>query len=346
MYKEINIKAFLKKSGNIPVLDVRTPDEFQQGHISGGINFPLFNTDERAVIGKIYKEYGRDAAILKGLKLCTARTGKFINTAQEIAKNNNLLLYCWRGGLRSAALAWLFETVGIKTFVLRGGYKAFRRHVLKYLERPFNLIVLGGMTGSGKTDILAYFKAMGHQVLDLEGLAHHKGSAFGALGEKAQNSNEQFENDIFGFLALCDPDKHIWVEDESRNIGRNIIPSALFRHILVSPLICVETDNETRINRLVRDYSEFPAEMLALSINKISRRLGGLTVKSALGYLENGDFRKVAALMLNYYDKTYSYSLQERDPSRVYGVRITSPDLKIAADKVLRMASFRGLIRN
>lgn len=346
MYKEINIKTFLEKSRDIPVLDVRTPEEFRQGHITGAINFPLFDTNERAIIGKFYKEHGLNAAILKGLEFCAGKAGKFIKSGQEIAKDKSLLLHCWRGGIRSASLAWLFETAGIKSFVLKGGYKAYHRYALKYLECPFKLIVLGGMTGSGKTEILNYIKNLGFQVLELETLAHHKGSAFGALGEIAQNSNEQFENDIFGFLYKCIPDEPVWVEDESNNIGKNLIPYSLFSQIIDSPLICIETKTENRINRLVRDYSEFPRESLALSINKISKRLGGLKAKSALGYLKQSDFRKVAGLMLSYYDKTYSYSLRARNPEKIYPVKINSPDLKKASDKIIRTAVLMGLIRN
>jgi tRNA 2-selenouridine synthase len=346
MYKEINIKTFLEKSRNIPVLDVRTPDEFRQGHITEAINFPIFNTDERSVIGRTYQELGPDAAILKGFEFCSGRAGEFIKAGQRIAKDKSLLLHCWRGGIRSASLAWLFETAGIKSFTLKGGYKAYRRYALKYIEHPFKLIVLGGMTGSGKTDILNNLKNLGFQVLELETLAHHKGSAFGALGEKAQNSNEQFENDIFGFLYRSNPEEPVWVEDESRNIGKNLIPSVLFKQILNSPLICIETETETRIDRLVRDYSEFPLESLEFSIKKISKRLGGLNTKTTLEYLEKGDFRKVAELMLDYYDKTYSYSLKKRNPDKVFLAEINSTDLKKASDIVIKKAVLMGLIRN
>ena len=346
MYTELNIKAFLERSRHNPVLDVRTPDEFKQGHIPGAINFPLFETAERSIIGKIYKEHGSRAAILKGLELSAGKTGTFINSAQAISKGQSLLLHCWRGGLRSASLAWLFETAGIKSFVLKSGYQAYRRYVLNWFKRPIDLIVIGGMTGSGKTDILGQLKTLGYQVLDLEGLAHHKGSAFGALGEQIQNSNEQFENDIFEFLYRYNPDQPVWIEDESKNIGRNLIPLALFRQIISSPLICVETDRETRISRLVRDYSEFPAELLASSIKKISKKLGGLTAKTALENLDKGDFRKVAGLMLDYYDKTYSYSLKARDPYRVHIVKISSPDLEKAANRVIKITAGLGLIKH
>jgi tRNA 2-selenouridine synthase len=340
MYKEIDIKTFLKKYRDLPVLDVRTPEEFDKGHITDAINFPLFDTVERTVIGKIYKEKGRHAAILKGLEITGGKVGKFVTSGRMIAKNNRLLLHCWRGGLRSASLAWLFDISGITSYVLTGGYKAYRKLVLEYMEYPWNLIVIGGMTGSGKTDILLILKKMGFQVLDLEALAHHKGSAFGALGEKPQNSNEQFENDIFTFLSNCNP---VWVEDESQNIGRNLIPTGFFNQILNSQLICIETDIQTRINRLVRDYAAFSPELLELCIKKISKRLGGLTTKTAIESLHKGDFRKVAELMLDYYDKTYTYSLRNRNASKVHTVSIRSGDLYSVVDEILNLVALLGL---
>lgn len=339
MYRELDIISFLRKSRNIPVLDVRTPDEFQKGHITGAINLPLFSTSERDTIGKIYKEHGRDEAILKGLELTGPRIGKLVVSGKEMANHNELLLHCWRGGLRSASLAWLFDVSGIKSFVLSGGYKKYRNYILEYFKSPFQLIIIGGMTGSGKTDILLNLKEKGKQVLDLEALAHHKGSAFGSLGEEEQNSNEQFENDLFSFLAGCNLKKPIWVEDESQNIGRNLIPSGFFQQILNAHLICIETDVQTRVKRLVRDYADFPPELLEISIKKISRRLGGLTTQKAIEALKQGDFGRVAELMLSYYDKTYTHSLSKRDASKVHNIRIDKDDLQSATSKIIRLAS-------
>jgi tRNA 2-selenouridine synthase len=170
----------------------------------------------------------------------------------------------------------------------------------------------------------------------MESLAHHKGSVFGALGEEAQNSNEQFENDLFTSLAGCNPDKPVWVEDESQNIGKNLIPAGFFRQILNSPMICIETDFQSRIDRLVRDYAEYSPESLALCINKISKRLGSLTAKSAIEYLGKKDFRRVAEFMLDYYDQTYSYSLKKRNPHNVFSVKINSSDLQTSSDIIIK----------
>lgn len=339
MFKELNIIHFLKKSRDFPVLDVRTPDEFNKGHMTGAINFPLFSTSERDLIGRIYKEHGQEAAILRGLELISPKTGKFVISAKEMAHNNQLLLYCWRGGMRSASLAWLFDVHGIKSYVLAGGYKAYRNYLSEYFKNPFRLVVIGGMTGAGKTDILLKLKEKGKQVLDLESLAHHKGSAFGALGEEDQNSNEQFENDLFSSLSYFTSNKPIWVEDESQNIGRNLIPASLFKQILDARLICIETDTNNRINRLVRDYASFSPELIEICIKKISRRLGGLVTQKAIESLKQGDFKKVAELMLEYYDKTYSHSIKKRDALKVHKIRIDSYDLESGANKILRLAS-------
>lgn len=338
MYKELNIINFLKKARDLPVLDVRTPDEFKKGHMTGAINFPLFSASERETIGKIYKDHGRDAAILMGLEFSGARIGSFVNSGKQMAINGELMLHCWRGGLRSASLAWLFDVSGIKSYVLKGGYKAFRKYLLEYLKSPFRLIVIGGMTGTGKTDILIKLKEKGNQVLNLEAIAHHKGSVFGALGEEEQNSNEQFENDLYFFLSGFNPEKPIWIEDESQNIGRNLIPSVFFQQILNAHLICIETDTDTRIKRLIRDYSVYPPESLEMCIKKISRRLGGLTTQTAIESLKHGDFGKVAELMLDYYDKTYSHSLKKRVAAKVHNIRIDSDDLQSATDKILKLA--------
>jgi len=338
MYKELNIINFLKKSHDLPVLDVRTPDEFKKGHITGAINFPLFSTSERDIIGKIYKVYGRNFAILKGLELTGARIGKFVISGKEMAVNNELLLHCWRGGLRSASMAWLFDVSGIKSYVLKGGYKAYRKHILEYFRSPFRLIVIGGMTGTGKTEILLNLKEKGNQVLNLEAIAHHKGSAFGGLGEEEQNSNEQFENDLFSCLSAFKPEKPVWVEDESQNIGRNLIPSAFFQQILNAHLICIETNTVTRVKRLIRDYAVFSPESLEMCIKKISKRLGGLNTQVAIESLKQGAFDKVAELMLDYYDKTYTHSLKKRDKSKVHTIRIDSSDVQSVTDEILKMA--------
>src|SRR5674476_280012 len=192
--QKINILKFLELSEITPIADVRSPSEFKSGHMPGAVNIPLFDDGERAAVGTKFKKEGRLPAILEGLKYTGPEMSSKLENALKIAKNGKLLVHCWRGGMRSEAMAWLFSLGDIKAEVLDGGYKSYRHHILESLSGKRNMIVLGGMTGSSKTHILKYLKTTGQQIVDLEGLANHKGSAFGALGQPAQPSTEQFAN--------------------------------------------------------------------------------------------------------------------------------------------------------
>ena len=197
MYEKLDIKDFLNKNREITVVDVRSPIEYNQGHIPGSINLPLFSDEERKQVGTVYKKSGFNSSLLLGLKITGPKLDSFVKKAKEIALNKELLIHCWRGGKRSESMAWLFDLSGIKTSVLIDGYKAYRTYLRKEFEKPANIIVLGGMTGSGKTDILIEIIKQKHQVLNLEGLANHKGSAFGSIGQEDQPTTEQFENNIY-----------------------------------------------------------------------------------------------------------------------------------------------------
>jgi len=338
MCQYIDIETFIDKSSEIPVLDVRTPNEYLKGHIPGAINFPLFSNKEREIIGTIYNQKGRHASIIKGLEYIGPKLKSFVARAFDLKKNNQLLVHCWRGGLRSSSMAWLFDIAGIKTYVLKGGYKKFRQFVLRYFQTPFKLLVIGGMTGSGKTEVLHYLQSNNQQVLDLEDFAHHKGSAFGSLGQPEQTSNEQFENNIFNRLYSFNPDEIIWIEDESQNIGRNLIPKELFKQILNANLIFIDVNINERITRLVREYSMFDKAMLKACIEKISKRLGGLNTKNAYKALEDKDFHKVAEIMLSYYDKTYLYSLNKHDPSKIHYLQTSTEQLGVTINNILKLS--------
>lgn len=343
MYQIINIENFLEKYSSVPVLDVRTPDEYTRGHIPGAINFPLFSNNERRIVGSIYKEKGRHPAILKGLEFAGKKLKDFVSRAREITKDNQLLIHCWRGGLRSSSIAWLLDIAGIKTYVLNGGYKTFRKYVQEYFHTSFKLLVIGGMTGSGKTEVLRHLQGNNLQVIDLETLAHHKGSAFGSLGQAKQTTNEQFENDIFRQLLHFNSAETIWIEDESQNIGSNLIPAPLFNQILQADMIYLDVPVQNRIQRLVKDYSSFDVDLLISCIQKISKRLGGLRLKRALEALKNENFDEVAGIMLQYYDKTYAYSMKKRDPSKIHPVKTSTHDLSASAEKILKYAETLNL---
>lgn len=316
----IETKEFLERSFEVPVLDVRSPKEFLQGHIPGAFSFPLFSDEERAIVGTTYTHQSKDAAILKGLEIVGPKLELFVKRALELAPRKEVLVHCWRGGMRSEAMAWLLQFAGIKAFVLNGGYKAYRQYTRQsFLEGP-PVIILGGMTGSGKTEILQYLSSRGEQVVDLEQLANHKGSAFGALGQENQPSNEQFENELAAKWLRLDPEKPVWIEDESRNVGKVIIPDPLFEKMCRARIIFVDVPFEERVTRLAKEYGEFDTEQLIAIVFKISKRIGGDIANAAISSLKEGETKEAVSVILKYYDKTYQYGLSKRNAGNVIKV--------------------------
>ena len=338
MSQKISTGEFIQMSKDIPVIDVRSPKEFETGHIPGAFNIPIFSNEERAIVGTKYKREGREPAILTGLEIVGNKLRSFADTSRKLSKNNKLLVHCWRGGMRSSSMAWLFETVGIKTFLLEGGYKAFRKFGKSQLSASKNLIILGGLTGSGKTEVLLNMKEKGEQVVDLEGIAHHKGSAFGALGQEPQPSNEQFENNlIYEWLSL-DVSKPIWLEDESHSIGSNWIPDELFSLMRTAPTIKMELDKTIRIKRLVNEYAGFDAQYLENCILRIGKKLGGQNVKQAIESIKKGRLDDVADITLRYYDKSYNFGLEQRKNNTVYPVKFEDDNPEKNAEILIEFA--------
>lgn len=337
MSEKISVLEFYKFSKSIPVIDVRSPKEFETGHIPGAYNIPIFSNEERALVGTVYKQEGKEPAVLKGLEIVGAKLRTFAATARKLSVDNKILVHCWRGGMRSTSMAWLFETVGIKTYILDGGYKAFRKYGKKQLEKS-KLIILGGLTGSGKTETLHEIKKAGEQVVDLEGIAHHKGSAFGSLGQAKQPTNEQFENDLIYQWFSFDLSKPIWAEDESHSIGSNWIPNELFSMMRKAPVVKMEIDKSIRMQRLMNEYANFDKKELENCILKISKKLGGQNVKQALESLENGNLDDVADITLAYYDKSYSFGLEKRENQTVYPIKFNSDNPKENAEIIVEFA--------
>jgi tRNA 2-selenouridine synthase len=329
---------FLELAESIPVIDVRSPSEYGSGHIPGAINIPLFSDQEREAVGIKYKKEGRIPAILEGLKLSSSMMTDKLSQGLSAAKNGRLLVYCWRGGMRSEAMAWLFSLGDIRTEVLEGGYKSYRNYILERLSEKEKMIVLGGLTGSSKTYILRYLKSIGHQIIDLERIANHKGSAFGALGELPQPFTEQFANNLYDDWKKIDNNVPFWVEDESRNIGTVFIPDCFYEKMQDSPTIVLMMDIEHRLPRLIREYSNFPVESLKESILKISKRLGGDNTKDALDAVGHGDFSKAIEISLRYYDKAYRYGLKKKKIKNLIFVETDTDDIAVNAMRILKAA--------
>lgn len=318
MLHEISIQEYYKKAPLIPLIDVRSPGEFQQGHIVGAVNISLFSDEERAAVGTIYKKKTKEKAIELGYQYVTPKLQSFLDESAKVAKGRAIAVHCWRGGMRSHSFAEHLHNNGFEeVYIIEGGYKAFRNYVLDFFDQEFKLHVLGGYTGSGKTFILDELKQMGQQVVNLEGLAHHKGSAFGSLGETPQPSSQHFENELFEYWRHLDMQRPVWLEDESARIGCVQIPKALFTQMRANKLYFIDISKEERAKFLVTEYACFNPTHLAKSINGIAKRLGGQNVTAALDALEAKDYYKVAMITLQYYDKAYLNGVGKRDPEMV-----------------------------
>ena len=337
---------FMNESKKYPVIDVRTPAEFELGHIPGARNIPLFSNEERAIVGTLYKKQGKEKAVEKGLEFVGPKLLSFVKQAKKLSVDKNVLVHCWRGGMRSASMAWLFNTAGLHARTLQGGYKSFRRAARTLFDSPLHLVVIGGFTGSGKTHFLLELRKKGLQVIDLEGLANHKGSAFGHIGEKNQPSTEQFENNLYTELSKLDITQPIFVEDESRSIGKVWIPDELFSKIRKAPVIVLKVPTEIRLDNLVKDYTHSPEVRNALifSVNKIKKRLGGLRAQKSIQFIQENNYKEAAKEILPYYDKTYSYGLSQRNAEKIIEFEIKDENIEQAAENFLKDSAINTLL--
>lgn len=297
--------------------DVRTPAEFEQGHIPGAVNLPLFTNEERVIIGTLYKQQGREDAILRGLDMIGPKMRGFIEQVRDVVGTPDecprVYVHCWRGGMRSESMAWLLSFYGYKGAVLDGGYKAFRQYVLATFDDfQHPLLVLGGSTGSKKTELLHELNKLGEQTIDLEAIANHRGSSFGGLQKGPQPSVEMFENLLATELRTLDNTRHVWVEDESRMIGSVILPKPLYDRMQQSTTYVICIPEEERLAHLINLYGKASKSELIEGFVKIRKRLGGLALAQALDALDRGDLEEATKIALTYYDKAYNYGLEQR----------------------------------
>lgn len=294
------------------MVDVRSEGEFEAGHIQRAINIPLLNNSERILVGTDYKQKGQLEAIRTGFRLVGPRLDQLIDTALQVAHEKAMLVHCWRGGMRSSNFGAFVNMAGIETNILHGGYKAYRHKALETLSMPFKFKVVGGCTGSGKTEILHALRKAGEQILDLEGLARHKGSVFGGLMMPAQPTSEQFQNDLFEEILTLDVSKPIWIEDESIAIGHVFLPETIWRTLNSSPIVEVDVPREVRVGRLVNEYGHADKTLFLQAMEKITKRLGGQHFIAAKEKLFEGDMASVIDILLTYYDKAYLNGLERK----------------------------------
>lgn len=292
------------------VVDVRTPLEYEDDHIPGAINVPLLSNEERVEIGTLYKQTGPHEARVRGLALTAHRFPAMVAEIAGSAAGRPILVYCWRGGLRSKTVVTILELTGFIAVQLQGGYKSFRSHVAACFgpfRPPGPLVVLHGMTGIGKTSFLLGLTGKDFSVVDLEGLACHRGSAFGELGLTQDLTQKRFETLLWDAFRRLPHGKPVIVEGESKRIGKVSLPGDMYEVMKESIKVWCEASLETRVGRLIAEYGrpEYREEM-EVALLRIKKRLGGEKYAEIAGFLFRWEMEPfMSELIRNYYDKVY-----------------------------------------
>lgn len=354
------LSDFLQLSQSHPVLDVRSPAEYLHAHIPGAISFPLFTDEERKIVGTAYKQESKQIAIKKGLHFFGSRMVEMVEEAEKIITQyynnaetiqtagksaNIVLVHCWRGGMRSAGVAWLLDLYGWQVYTLVGGYKVYRNHVLQQFTKNYSFRMLGGCTGSGKTGIIQILQQRGIPAIDLEKIASHKGSAFGNLGMPPQPSQEMFENllakELESFTNTSETIMPVWLEDESQRIGNINIPGNIFSQMRSSPLYFLDIPFEERLQQIIKDYGNFSADQIIATIQRIKKRLGGLETQQAIQHMEQQSIEDCFRILLKYYDKYYLGSLHNLRPATataIHQIPVNTVDAEMNASSLLAVA--------
>lgn len=292
------------------IIDVRTPLEFADDHIPGACNVPLLTNEERVEVGTLYKQVGPTAARRRALALTCPRFSELVEQISAYAAGRPIIVYCWRGGLRSKSVVMLLELCGIPAKQLVGGYKAYRAEVIRFFETcsvPMPIIVMHGMTGTGKTTFINGLPKEKWGIIDLEGLACHRGSAFGALGMEQSITQKHFETNLWDAFRRLPEDLPIIVEGESPRIGRYSLPGVLYQTMAASCKVWCYAALETRIERLTDEYArpEFQEKMLE-ALERIKKKLGGVRTAELKQMIVEWDVRGIARGLIEwYYDKMY-----------------------------------------
>lgn len=343
MHNVISLADALQLSSPLFV-DMRSPGEFITGHIPGAINIPLFSDTERAQIGTIYKQISVDSAKERGLSIVSAKLPAMVSQIREFYQaGRNVVIYCWRGGMRSKSVVTVLELMGISAYQLLGGYKGYRRYVLDSLinfpVKP-EIVVLCGSTGVGKTTLLNMLAERNIPIIDLEGLANHRGSAFGQIGLGPPATAQNFDAQLLLQLQHLNSQPYIVVECESKRIGKVFLPEVLYQAMRQGRRILVNASIETRISRLLAEYLDiFQQNHQAItdSIMVLSKRLGKKKAQALLTRFEAGDVREVVRILLtDYYDPLYSY--EGANPA-AFDFVVDANDLSMTTTKIAEYLS-------
>ena len=293
-------------------IDVRSSREYKKGNYTHSVNIELFNDIEYSKLGEVYKRNGKSESIKSGKKYIHNSLEQILEKISKF-KKYTIYIYCARGGLRSKAFFKILEIHGYKSFVILGGYKSLRNYVLSSFLKTRNIIIIGGNTGSKKTSILKLMKKHNYNTVDLEKIANHRGSAFGDLGLMKQSTQQQFENDLSYEWVNFDNNSNVFVESESRTIGKIVIPSPIYSQMINSHYIRINMNFDRRIKNLISEYGKYPLTHIEHRLKKISRKLGSENFNYAVKLLKNNDLYSFCShILINYYDKMYKHSLNKR----------------------------------
>ena len=332
----LTLENFWTLREQLPLVDARSEGEFAQSHIPGAINIPILDNTERIQVGTLYKQAGPEKATLKGFELVGPRFHLIQREALRKFPAKKLILYCWRGGMRSQILSWLLTQVGFEIYRLEGGYKTYRSFTYAAVRKSYPLLVLGGKTGAAKTVLLQKLKERGEQVVDLEGLANHKGSSFGAIGQPAQPTVEQFENLLAEQLREIHLDQALWVENESRRIGQIILPDSFYLQMTQSPRIEIDKTDEERIAHIASEYAALDQGELSAAVLRLQKRLGGDRTKQALEAIQTNQPEIWIPILLLYYDKTYEFDLERHEVSKTIRLNLQGLSLEDQVNLLLQ----------
>ena len=303
------------------IIDVRSPAEFALDHIPGSINYPVLNNEERAQIGTLYKQVSPFAAKKLGAAIVSRNIAQHLEQSMlDHPREWRPLIYCWRGGERSGAFTHVLNRIGWKAMQLEGGYQGFRRIVIDDLDlaaKQFQFQVICGMTGAGKTRILHELQSLGAQVLDLEGLAIHRGSVLGNEPDSEQPSQKGFETALWNALQSLDPSTPVFIESESKKVGGVHIPDALMETIRNGLCIELRSSLPTRVSWLLHEYHHFLENTAQFKekLGLLTTRYGKVQIAEWFNQIDAGDFNPlVTDLLVKHYDPAYQSSIVRNFP--------------------------------
>ncbi len=313
-------------------LDTRTPKEFAEDHLPNAINLPILSNEERAVVGTTYKQVSQEKAIEQGIEFFSQKMPEFMKAISQY-KNEKLIVYCWRGGMRSRTVVALLESLGYHVQQLQGGYKAYRevvRQRLSSFQLKPTLILLWGLTCTGKTQLLQLFR----NSLDLEGLAQHRGSLYGAVGLQPR-SQKMFENLLWQRLEELNSEKYIIVEGESRRIGDVMIPDFLWKTMINGVHVKVTRNLDRRAEEAVKEYirSDEDLQKIKEITASLSRVISNQHKEEIITLLEQKKYAEGIKILLEYYyDPLYAHTLKKF----VFVFELCNDHLKEAATELRR----------